>query len=227
MASGSRSATDRLLLLDLDGTLIDRDRSFRAAGARFLAGHGITGDVDWLLAADGHGYTPRAQLATAMSARHPELPAAAVAAFLDRGAADDVRLADDVREALVALRADGWRLAVVTNGGAEQQVAKLARTGLDRLTDAQVVSEAAGVAKPDPAIFALAAERAGGSLAGAWVVGDSAGNDIAGAAAAGCRSVWISGGREWTEPGYAPTAVAGDVVEALRWITAGGGRAAR
>lgn len=220
MASGiaARTATDRLLLVDLDGTLIDRNRAFRAAAVRFLAGCGIADDPAWLLEQDGDGYTPRAELAAALQARYPQLPGPAVAAFLDRGAADDVELDRPVRDGLAALRAEGWRLAVVTNGGVEQQRAKLTRTGLDRLTDVQVISEAVGLRKPDPAIFALAAELSGRSAAAAWVVGDSAGNDIAGAVAAGCRSVWVGDGRDWTEPGYAPTAVVADTPAALAYV---------
>jgi putative hydrolase of the HAD superfamily len=218
VASGSRTATDRLLLLDLDGTLIDRNRAFRAAVTRFLDGFGIRGDLGWLLTVDRSGYAPRAEVAAAMLARHAALPVSAVAAFLDRGGADDTELEAPVADALAALRAEGWRLAVLTNGEVEQQRAKLARTGLDRLTDVHVISEEVGLRKPDPAIFALAAERAGGSLAGAWMVGDSARNDIGGAVAAGCRSVWVSGGRPWTEPEYRPTAVAPDTPAALAYV---------
>jgi putative hydrolase of the HAD superfamily len=217
VASGiaARTATDRLLLVDLDGTLIDRNRAFRAAAVRFLAGHGIADEAQWLLDLDGNGYTPRADLAAALLSRYPSLPGRAVTAFLDRGGADDVRLEPPVRAGLATLRADGWRLGVVTNGPVEQQRAKLARTGLDRLTDVQVISEAVGLRKPDPAIFELAAGLAGGRAGTAWMVGDSPGKDIAGAVAAGCRSVWVADGRDWTEPGYAPTAVAADTPAAL------------
>ena len=48
-----------------------------------------------------------------------------------------------------------------------------------------VVSEGAGVRKPDPAIFLLAAEQAGQSLDGAWMIGDCAEADIEGARSVG------------------------------------------
>ena len=59
------------------------------------------------------------------------------------------------------------------------------RTGLDRYVADWVISEEAGVSKPNPRIFALAAERARMRLRGAWVIGDSPEADIGGAAAAG------------------------------------------
>jgi hypothetical protein len=60
-----------------------------------------------------------------------------------------------------------------------------------------VISETVGHRKPDPAIFAAAAETAGCSLNGAWMIGDSPQADIGGASAAGISSVWISAGRPW------------------------------
>ena len=55
-----------------------------------------------------------------------------------------------------------------------------------------MVSEEAGVAKPDPRIFAIALERLGADPAEAVMIGDSWVNDIAGAAAAGVRSIWFN-----------------------------------
>lgn len=52
-----------------------------------------------------------------------------------------------------------------------------------------------GRRKPDPAIFALAAGRAGQIPASILYVGDSAVNDIAGASAAGLRTCWVNPSR--------------------------------
>ena len=67
-----------------------------------------------------------------------------------------------------------------------QQERKLRHTGLDREVAGWVVSEGAGLRKPDPAIFRFAAEQAGQSLDGAWMIGDCAQADIEGAAVWGC-----------------------------------------
>lgn len=98
-----------------------------------------------------------------------------------------------VPEALAALRAAGWPIAVVTNGCTDIQRAKLTRTGLLPAVDAVVVSEEAGTRKPDPAIFHLAAARLGRTLTPAdWMVGNNPATDLRGAHATGLRSIWIT-----------------------------------
>jgi putative hydrolase of the HAD superfamily len=200
-----------LLLVDLDNTLIDRDAAFRLAVAGFLREHGLPAtDVDWVMAADAGGYASRALVAAAMIGRfgvaEPD-----VRALLDHGAAGQVTLAAATADALRRIRAAGWTCVIVTNGRTAQQEAKIRNTGLDRLVDGWVVSEAVGCRKPDPAIFRAAAP----DLDGAWMIGDSPHADIAGACALGLTSVWVSGGRPWTETVYRPTHTAADVVTAL------------
>ncbi|MGN9761454.1 HAD family hydrolase [Streptomyces sp. SD31] len=206
-----------LLLLDLDNTLVDRDAAFRRAAADFLAGHGLpASDLTWLMATDAGGYTARDQLADAMTDRYGDVvPATAVRTLLDTGAADRVRLAPTSRRALVNARADGWTCVIVTNGRTAQQEAKIHNTGLDRLVQGWVVSEAVGHKKPDPEIFRAAAAAVGASLSGAWVIGDSPHADIAGADALGLRSVWVTDGRPWTQDSYEPTHTAHDVASAI------------
>jgi putative hydrolase of the HAD superfamily len=109
---------------------------------------------------------------------------------------------------------------VVTNGDTIQQEAKLRRTGLDRYLADWVISEEAGVRKPNPRIFAIAAERARMRLSGAWMVGDSPEADVGGAAAAGVRSAWLRRGRSWLESRYAPTVASDGVIAALADVMA-------
>ena len=93
------------------------------------------------------------------------------------------------------------RIGVVSNNLLEEQQDKSRLCGFEPLLDALVVSEEAGVAKPDPAIFAIALERLGCDAADAVMVGDSWANDIRGARAAGVRSIWFNpAGRPMPEP---------------------------
>ncbi|MCF0077926.1 HAD family hydrolase [Streptomyces lomondensis] len=206
-----------LLLLDLDNTLVDRDAAFRTAVAGFLAEHGLpAADLTWVMAADASGYTPRPEVAAALTERYGDLvPGTAVHALLDRGAADHVVLAPATREALGAAQADGWTCVIVTNGRVLKQETKIRKTGLDRLVQGWVVSEAVGHKKPAPEIFRAAADAVGVSLPGAWVIGDSPHADIAGADALGLRSVWVADGRAWTQDSYRPTHVAADAASAI------------
>lgn len=91
---------------------------------------------------------------------------------------------------------------IVTNGRTVQQETKIHNTGLDRLVQGWVVSEAVGRKKPDPEIFHAAAATVGLPLTGAWVIGDSPHADIAGADALGLRSV--GGERPRLERGLLP-----------------------
>ena len=53
------------------------------------------------------------------------------------------------------------RIGIVSNNLLEEQQGKIRLCGFDPYVDALVVSEAVGVAKPDPAIFARALEELG------------------------------------------------------------------
>ncbi|MEY2231225.1 HAD family hydrolase [Streptomyces sp. BF23-19] len=206
-----------LLMLDLDNTLIDRDAAFRDAVTTFLAEHHLPAtDVTWVMTVDAGGYTARHDVATAMNDRfRGRVPATAVQALLDRGGADHVVLTDAARAALDRVSADGWTCVIVTNGRTVQQEAKIFRTGLDRLVQGWVISEKVGFKKPDPKIFHAAAGAVGVPLAGAWIIGDSAPADIAGADALGLRSIWVSNGRTWSYDSYGPTRIAEDFATAI------------
>jgi len=208
-----------LLMLDLDNTLVDRDAAFRDAVSEFLATYGLPeGDVAWLMSVDAGGYTPRPDLAKAMTERYGgAVTDADVRGFLDRGAADRVTLAEPTREALAVAVATGWSCVIVTNGRTAQQELKIRTAGLDALVHGWVISEAAGHKKPAPEIFHAAAETVGEPLHSSWVVGDSAHADIGGATGVGARSVWVSNGRPWTET-FRPTHITPDTASAINHV---------
>ena len=107
----------------------------------------------------------------------------------------------------------------MTNGDAGVQERTVERIGLGRHLDACVVSGAVGVRKPDPEIFHRAIAAAGAPGPPVWMVGDGT-VDIAGARAAGVRSIWITRGRRWEAAGFAPDAVAADLDAALELVRA-------
>ncbi len=101
------------------------------------------------------------------------------------------RAVPGARELLSALRGRAV-IGVISNNIVEEQLDKLRALDMRELIDVLVISEEAGVAKPDPAIFRIALERAGCRADSAVMVGDAWAVDIAGARAAGIRPVWLN-----------------------------------
>jgi HAD superfamily hydrolase (TIGR01509 family) len=213
-----------LLMCDLDDTLVERPPLFRSWAGEFLAAQGQPPDlVDWLVDADHGGHRPREELYAAIIERFPlDLPVEQFVCEHDRAVSRSYRLTSEVRGALEDLRERGWKLAVVTNGPVATQALKVESTGLEALVDAVCISEAVGVSKPDPVIFRTAADRAGASLAGAWMIGDNLDADIAGAHGVGARSVWVK--RDYDRLTYAgstePDLVADSFPDAVRRLLA-------
>lgn len=84
------------------------------------------------------------------------------------------------------------KIGIVSNNLLREQQAKVESCGFGPYIDALVVSEEAGVAKPDPKIFEIALDRLGVDPVETVMVGDSWSNDVAGGAAAGLRTVWFN-----------------------------------
>jgi putative hydrolase of the HAD superfamily len=206
-----------LLLLDLDNTLLDRARAFRTWGDLFLAHLGAPPeDIAWLLDVDADGLTDHWDVAEAVRDRYGlRVSAVDIVDALDQGVVANSRLDPMVACALKIAGDAGWVPVVVSNGGTRQQEAKIRGTGLDRYLADWVISEEAGVSKPNPRIFAIAAHRARMRLSGAWMIGDSPEADIGGASAMGLRSVWLHRGRRWTQAQYSPTYTADGPIAAL------------
>ncbi len=211
-----------LVLLALDDTLLDRSGAFRLWAKGFLDEIGAPqDDLDWLLSVDADGLTPRWDIADLIRDRYQlTVPSIDILEELHEGPLSFERLDPLVGCALQIAADAGLVPVVVTNGQAEAQDSRIRRTGLDRYIADWVISEQAGVSKPNPRIFALAAQRVRMRLGGAWVVGDSPEADIGGAAAMGLPSVWLHRGRDWMDNRFAPTRVVGNVIQGLSAIMA-------
>ena len=212
-----------LLLLDLDNTLLDRAAAVRTWAEDFLRAIGAPAeDIDWLLDADADGLTDRWDLADALRDRYLlRTPLIDLVEGMRDGVVHNTRLDPLVACALTIAGNVGWVPVVVSNGPTRQQEAKIRKTGLDQYLADWVISEEAGVSKPNPRIFGIAADRARTSLSGAWLVGDSPEADIGGANALGLPSVWLHRGRQWSEPRYTPTRTADGPIAALLAVLGG------
>ena len=98
----------------------------------------------------------------------------------------------DALRAIDGLKARGYRVAITANQPARRH-AELEALGVS--VEAMGMSDAMGVAKPDPAFFARTLELIGSpSPADVAYVGDRVDNDVRPSAAAGMRAVWLRRG---------------------------------
>ena len=109
-------------------------------------------------------------------------------------------------EALTAIRRMGIKLALVTNGSAETQRAKVERFGLAPLFDAIVIEGEFGLGKPEQAVYTHALSSLGVTAADAWMVGDNIEWDVAAPMRLGMRGIWISPGHQVGGGAYTPVA---------------------
>jgi putative hydrolase of the HAD superfamily len=94
-------------------------------------------------------------------------------------------------ELLAEVRRLSARVVAVTNNLVSEQEDKLRHTNLRHLFDDLVISEAAGVNKPDPAIFEIALRAADAAPSEAVMLGDSWENDVVGAFRMGIAAAWL------------------------------------
>ncbi len=98
----------------------------------------------------------------------------------------------DAIRAIDGLKAGGYRVAITANQPARRHE-ELEALGIR--VEAMAMSDAMGLAKPDPRFFARTLEILGGPSAGQVAyVGDRVDNDVRPSAAAGMRAVWIRRG---------------------------------
>jgi putative hydrolase of the HAD superfamily len=90
---------------------------------------------------------------------------------------------DGIGEALERLRAQGVRIAVVSNSDGSVRDS-LAKAGLGDLIELVIDSQEVGFSKPSPEIFRVALERLALEPSQVWHVGDSVFHDINGARSA-------------------------------------------
>ncbi|SNT64226.1 putative hydrolase of the HAD superfamily [Streptosporangium subroseum] len=212
----------RLALFDLDNTLINLDEAFQTWAGEFADQYGLGCEaVDWLIALDRAGY-PHREVFFGRVRDHFTLPDPVEELWSQyRGRMPHlVRCRPEVMDGLSRLRTSGWKVAIVTNGTANNQLGKIQRTGLTEAVDAYALSGVEGIRKPDTGLFEIAARRCGVDLAdGGWMVGDHLVADIGGGQAAGLRTVWIDRGM-W--PGHEHDAdhVVTDVLQAMEILQA-------
>lgn len=89
------------------------------------------------------------------------------------------------------------QLGLITNGTGEQQRSKIQKLSLGPYLSTIIISREVDHAKPDPAIFDLAARQAGALLKDCVYVGDRLQTDALAAKMAGMRGIWLDRKKQW------------------------------
>jgi len=217
----------KLVLLDVDGTLVDHDGAQREAISGWIqAAHlptqvgAVSTEVLWHQLAELAFVDYRAGRLTFQGQRRQRVSGFLTALGADVADFDDAaldaefgqylhryeaawRAFPDVVDALGSLR-DLTDVAVLSNGDHDQQVDKLHRTGLGDLVGQVITSSDLAVAKPDPRAFHGAVQRLGVEPSQVLYCGDRLDIDAVAATEAGLMGVWLN--RTGTTPGNLPVA---------------------
>jgi len=199
------------VFFDVDFTLIYPGPTFRGEGyCRFGARHGLTLDgsrfeeavrraAPILDAAQGDIYDPAifhrytARIIEGMGGSGPGVERCAVEIYDEWAANHHFEMYSDVPGTLRAIAARGIRIGLISNSH-RCLVSFQSHFELNGLITAAVSSSQHGYLKPHPSIFQAALQLVGVEPGQAVMVGDSVGQDVAGALRAGMRAVLVRRG---------------------------------
>jgi len=225
----------RAVFLDIDDTLVDFTTASRAALTAMIGrsdmwslweritdeyvARVVTGELDYPT-------MHRRRTAAFLEAIGVAVDEADAARFERRRAAGmraRFRLFDDVLPCLTRLRANGLRIAAVTNASGTHQRAKLEELGLSPYIDHVAIAGEVGAAKPDPLIFYSACAAVDCEPHEAMHVGDRLRTDAVGARKAGLRGVWLnrSGARATVPEGVTEIGSLAELADQVEYAIAG------
>lgn len=187
----------RGIIFDLDDTLYPRADFMRSGFAAVAEHAAVTWGLDRARAletlAAAHQDHRHGREFQALCEEH-RLPQGAVPSLVSvfRDHQPAIALDPAVVRLLTGLRADGWRLAVLTNGAPPVQRPKVRALDLDRLVDGVLYAEEhAPGGKPHAAAFHAALDHLRLPPSRCLFVGDDPDRDIDGAHRAGLRTIRV------------------------------------
>ncbi|WP_347454409.1 HAD family hydrolase [Acinetobacter thermotolerans] len=204
--------TIRAVLFDLDNTLTHRDLSVQAY-SRYLAEHytnllelvDVEKITEIVRRIDNGGY-PKKELLT-----HSTIGGSVAYALLQELSWQIQPPLEDLtdfwfqnfghfavampqaEQLLQSLKSEGYKLAVISNGGHETRMNIINGLGFGHYFDEIVSSELVGISKPNPEIFLHTAQKLEVTPEHCLYIGDHPINDIQGAENAGMQSLWMEG----------------------------------
>ncbi|MEZ2902451.1 HAD family hydrolase [Acinetobacter terrestris] len=207
--------TIRAVLFDLDNTLTHRDQSI-LAHSQHLANtyqqqlqHAEISQIQSIIRRIDNGGYPKKELLT-----HPSIAASVAYALqheLNWNSLPDFEeltqfwfqqfglsavAMPGANSLLAELKQQGYKLAVVSNGGHATRLTILQGLGFSHYFDEIISSELVGMSKPNPEIFLHTSRQLDVKPQHCLFIGDHPVNDIQGATLAGMKALWLKGFHE-------------------------------
>jgi phosphoglycolate phosphatase len=216
----------RVVVVDLDGTMVDTAPDFQAAINQMRAQFGAAGlseDVIKTFVGKGSEHLIRKALAVDHNPAEVEamMPTALTSYQVAYASVNGLRSSvyPGVREGLVRLGSGGRRLACVTNKPHRFAVDLLDKTELLAHFDLVLGGDSVAEKKPDPEPLHMVCRHFGVEPHRVAAIGDSS-NDAQAARAAGCQSITVSYGYNHGQDvrGLDTDAIVDSLLEAALWI---------
>jgi len=196
----------KAIIFDLDNTILDRTSTFRRFTNSLLSTYfkhvESTKEIfDRIVYLDQDGYKDKSELFSELIEELPWSTKPRMAELLDFYTAEYVKsavLMDQAREVVLYLRKK-YKIGMITSGKTSIQYGKIDQLGIRNDFDLIIVSEEAGIKKPDPRIFEMASNKLKVKPEECIYIGDHPINDIEGAAKTGMGTIWIKVNQPWKD----------------------------
>ena len=204
--------TIRAVLFDLDNTLTHRDQSILAYSQHLAhtyqqqLQHDQISQIPSIIRRIDNGGYPKKELLT-----HPSIAASVGYALQQELTWSSLPDLDELTQfwfqqfglsavampgansLLAELKQQGYKLAIVSNGGHATRLTILQGLGFSHYFDEIISSELVGISKPNPEIFLHTSRQLNIVPENCLFIGDHPINDIQGATQAGMKALWLQG----------------------------------
>lgn len=194
------------VLFDLDNTILDRGRTFRGFVDSFVRTYlphleEAEPIIATIMDLDEDGYKDKNKLFAELLNLLPWVEEPMHSELMNFYSTEYVKsaiLMEHAEETLQYLK-QKYKVGLITNGQTLIQYGKMDQLGLRTHFDLILVSEEAGVKKPNRAIFDRAVDQLGLSPEECLFIGDHPINDVEGAGKAGMETIWMEVNQPWQE----------------------------
>ncbi|MBP1990610.1 HAD family hydrolase [Paenibacillus eucommiae] len=188
----------RSVIFDLDGTLLDRNKSLiqfiTDQYERLIQEFGHVNKEQYLhrfIELDCRGYVWKDKVYQALIEEFQlQLDWNDLLSDYKSGFSSFATPFPNTIELLEILQQQGYKLGMITNGFGDFQASNIAALGIADYFEVILISEFEKLRKPDPAIFLRAAEMLNSSVEQCVYVGDHPTNDVLASKHAGMKGIW-------------------------------------